>query len=170
VGTIDPARAAIGAKARGMGIPLDVGDLSDSRFIRMLSSTVKDLPMNGSGPAQAAKQTGINRAVAQTFGETADRITPDVMARARDRLGNYLRELRQQGSRRSRPMRTNGAGTPGRLARGESSAASMTVLSRRPRTLSRDVLVEGRPDHQRDLGQPVARPDEQQVHPVEGGG
>jgi hypothetical protein len=88
VGTIDPARAALGAKARAMGIPLDVGDLSDSRFVRMLSSTVKDLPMNGSGPAQAAKQTGINRAVAQTFGESADRITPDVMARARDRLGN----------------------------------------------------------------------------------
>lgn len=90
VGAVEPGRAALAEKARGMGIPLDAADISDSRFVRMLGSTLKDLPMNGSRPAAGQKQAGINRAVAQTFGESADRITPQVMASARDRLSNVF--------------------------------------------------------------------------------
>ena len=53
----------------------------------MADSVVNKLPMSGAGPARAAQQASFNRAVSNTFGESAEKITPDVMQSAKTRLG-----------------------------------------------------------------------------------
>ena len=71
------------------GIPLTAPQLSTSPGLKIASSALNRLPLSGAGGDIAEQQTAFNRAVAGTLGESADRITPDVMNRARARIGSY---------------------------------------------------------------------------------
>lgn len=73
-------------KAQSMGIPVTSAQLSDSRFVKVLFNVVKQMPLNGLSKIGDAQKTGFNRAVARTFGENADAITPEVALRAMNRM------------------------------------------------------------------------------------
>ncbi len=62
------------------GIPIRAGQMTDSPSVRFLDSTLSRTPGMGYGAANRTQQTAINKAVAATFGETAERITPGVSA------------------------------------------------------------------------------------------
>src|SRR6185437_6668178 len=78
---IDPATASLAATAIDKyGIPLHGGQISENRTANYLDN------MLNSG-RYGDQKTAFNRAVAQTFGQTADKITPDVMLNASKELG-----------------------------------------------------------------------------------
>jgi hypothetical protein len=94
VGTVDPNTAALAHTARDtFGIPVGAGEISANPTVRFLNSVVNKLPGSGGGAHREATQTAFNRSVAETFGENAERITPQVMARARDRIGNVFEDV-----------------------------------------------------------------------------
>jgi hypothetical protein len=86
-GEIQPETAQLATTARNFGIPIHAGQLSESPAVRFASSTLNRLPFSGAGADNAVQQTAFNRAVAQTLGENADKLTPTVMQNARARLG-----------------------------------------------------------------------------------
>lgn len=83
----DRAVNALARRAEDLGIPIRFSQLSDSPFIHKLSQMAGKLPGSGMGEIHAEQQSAFNRAISRTFGEDADRITPEVMASAKKRLG-----------------------------------------------------------------------------------
>lgn len=81
---------ALAAKAIDQyGIPLGAADISGSPLVRAVRSVLNDAPLTGGiGARQGeAVQQGFNRAIGQTFGETADSLTPQVLDAAKGRMG-----------------------------------------------------------------------------------
>lgn len=83
----DAATNALIQRAEQLGIPLRPAQVSTSPFINKLDQMVAKIPGSGMGALVDEQHVGVNRAVARTFGEDAERITPDVMASARRRIG-----------------------------------------------------------------------------------
>lgn len=97
IGTVDPQTATLAQTARtNFGIPVGAGEISANPTVRFLNSVVNKLPGSGGRAHRDASQTAFNRSVAETFGENAERITPQVMAAARDRIGNVFESVAQR--------------------------------------------------------------------------
>ncbi|TCU73945.1 hypothetical protein EDE08_10427 [Bradyrhizobium sp. R2.2-H] len=75
-------------RAEALGIPVRPSQVSTSPFVQKMDQMVPKIPGSGMGKAIDEQRIGFNRAVAQTFGENATRITPDVMAAAKRRIGS----------------------------------------------------------------------------------
>lgn len=71
------------------GIPLGPADVSGSRGTKALRSVLNDAPLvGGIGERQGERvREGFNRAVGQTFGADAPKLTPDVVDAAKGRMG-----------------------------------------------------------------------------------
>jgi len=71
-------------------IPLGASDVSGSTSAKALRSVLNDAPFIGRvGDAQkAAIQRGYNKAVGSTFGADAEKLTPDVVDAAKNRMGS----------------------------------------------------------------------------------
>lgn len=93
---LSPAVAALAAKAEAMGIPVNVAQLSDSKFVKTLASTLERLPFTGAGASRTAQQQAFNRSVSRTFGEDAPNITQEVYASAKKRIGGDFERLSSQ--------------------------------------------------------------------------
>lgn len=97
VGTVDPNTAQLAQTARNQfGIPVGAGEISSNPMVRFANSVVNKLPGSGGTAHREEMQTGFNRAVSNTFGEDAPSITPQVMANARDRIGNVFESVAQR--------------------------------------------------------------------------
>lgn len=92
-GKVSPEVAVLYAKAQALGIPVNAAQLSDSKFMKTLASTVEHVPLSGAGNLRDTQQKAFNRAVAKTFGEDADKITRDVYDAARTRIGGEFERL-----------------------------------------------------------------------------
>lgn len=71
------------------GVPLDLAQRTGSRFVGRMRNMAQDNPTTA-GQQAAFKEVqgrGYNRAVLHTIGENADAATPEVLARADDRIG-----------------------------------------------------------------------------------
>ena len=89
--TISPEVAQLAALARDRyGIQLKAPQLGMSSTLAYTNNALKMLPGSGAGAENAAVQSQFNRAVAQTFGENATKITPDVLSRAQARIGAVM--------------------------------------------------------------------------------
>lgn len=81
---VDPATAQAAETAMDQhGIPLALSDISQNRFYKWLASAAENAP--GGTPMnefRATQRAAVHSEVASLMGETADRITPDVMSRA----------------------------------------------------------------------------------------
>jgi hypothetical protein len=76
-------------KALQYDIPLSPADITNSRLVKAARSATDDIPLVGL-PGQGlkdAQQRALNRAVGDTFGARADRLTPDIVDSARKRMG-----------------------------------------------------------------------------------
>lgn len=97
LGTVDPHTAQLAQTARdNFNIPVGAGEVSSNPSIRFANSVINKLPGSGGGAHREDMQTGFNRAVSNTFGEDAPHITPQVMAAARDRIGNVFETVAQR--------------------------------------------------------------------------
>lgn len=90
---IAPNIRALYEKAIEMGIPVRADQLGDSKFLKTLASTLERLPLTGGQAAQEAQQEAFNRAVSRQFGENVSRITPEVYAAAKRRIGGQFESL-----------------------------------------------------------------------------
>jgi hypothetical protein len=88
LGSADAATNALASKAEAMGIPIRFPQITSSPFVAKLSQMAGKLPGSGMDALHGEQQGAFNRAVSNTFGENVDKITPDVMASAKKRLGN----------------------------------------------------------------------------------
>lgn len=94
LGKTSPETAKLAQKAiDDYGIPIGPGQMSDNPMVRFADDVISKMPFTGGGVNAAEQQAAFNRAVAQTFGENATKVTPDVMAAARDRLGNVFESV-----------------------------------------------------------------------------
>jgi len=80
------------------GVPIYAGQLSTSPATRFLDSVTRRLPLSGAEGAMDVQQKAFNNAVASTFGENADRITPQVMSTAKARLGSVFDKIASQSN------------------------------------------------------------------------
>lgn len=92
---VDQYTAQLAQKAINMGIPLRAGQIAGNPFIRTADDVVSRIPGSGAAGQSEAIQTGFNRAVANEMGTQADRITPDVMAQTKARLGKVFDSVAQ---------------------------------------------------------------------------
>lgn len=69
------------------GIPLGPDLISTNPMLRFASSVMERMPFSGGQAAKEARLGAFTRAVAHEMGEDADALTPDVMNRARARIG-----------------------------------------------------------------------------------
>lgn len=84
--------------ARAKGIPLTPGQVTQSRPLQALESTMSTMPFTA-GRAEAqrqAQQAAFNRALLGTMGETGDALTPQALGAARQRIGNEFTRLSAQ--------------------------------------------------------------------------
>ncbi|QKC81527.1 hypothetical protein [Mesorhizobium sp. NZP2077] len=72
------------------GIDIGPGQLSTNPTIKFLDSVVNRLPFSGGTAAKEAQQTAFNSAVANSFGETAKAVTPEVIDAAKSRIGSVF--------------------------------------------------------------------------------
>lgn len=95
-GSMTPEAAALAKKARDQfKIPLQASDLTDSSFLKSLNSLYGDLPITGARTAakRDAKQMAFNRAVGETFGAEGDRLTTDVVKKAKDKMSDTFDDI-----------------------------------------------------------------------------
>lgn len=93
-GAIDPETAALADKARNVfNIPVTAGQISSAPSTRFLDSVLQRLPFSGYGARTAEQQSALNRAVASTFGEDADKITMQTIRSAKQRIGDAFNDV-----------------------------------------------------------------------------
>lgn len=93
--SLTPVEQQLAAAAQARGIPLTAGQATGSRPLQIAESVMENLPFT-SGPQSAirqSQQTAFNRAVGETFGTTADALTPQVMGSARNTIGQRFTDL-----------------------------------------------------------------------------
>jgi hypothetical protein len=90
-GAMAPENATLAALARDKyGIPLTNDQLSGDTGMSFLRSASDRLPFSGAGSDIATTQAGFNQAVSSTIGESATKLTPQVMTSAKARIGSMF--------------------------------------------------------------------------------
>lgn len=93
VGNITPEALTLAAKAKSLGIPVNIAQLGDSKFLQTLNSSIQQMPFTGGAKAASEQRGAFTRAVSRTFGEDTDKVTPDIYASAKSRLGSQFDDL-----------------------------------------------------------------------------
>jgi hypothetical protein len=81
------------AAAERAGIRLTPSQLSDSSFVRTVSSALNKLPFTGAEKVAQTQRAGFNRAVSRTFGEDAPAINSEVYGAAKRRIGGQFDQI-----------------------------------------------------------------------------
>ncbi|MGS1076640.1 hypothetical protein [Pseudoxanthomonas beigongshangi] len=94
------AASAIAPEVRAMldaaserGIKLTPAQISDSRALKFAQSMMRSVPFTGAKGRYDKQIDQFTRAVSRTIGEDAERITPEVFAGAKARIGDRFNEL-----------------------------------------------------------------------------
>ena len=89
-GSTDAETAALAAKARQLGIPITLGQLSTNPAVRTVDAVTKQVPFSGATAEFATQQAAFNKAVSNQIGEDTPKVTPQVMTNAKLRIGATL--------------------------------------------------------------------------------
>jgi hypothetical protein len=125
---------AVEAAINKYNIPLRSGQVSDSKFVRYLDSQLGNLPGSGQEASNAAQRVAFNKAVANTFGEDAEKITPAVMQQAKDRIGGVMNDIASRTNIQADPALLND------LGRIEANAQKMPSIYNDVRPHITDIL------------------------------
>lgn len=82
--------------AQRIGLQPRLSEVTGSNWLRRLEDTVAQLPGGGGVMAEhaAGNAVALNRAAARAIGETADELTPEVFARAAQRIGKTFEDIK----------------------------------------------------------------------------
>ncbi|WDI91920.1 hypothetical protein [Xanthomonas campestris] len=95
---LSPEILAIYNAAKQRGIQMTPAQLSNSQFLQRMQGMLKSVPFTGTAQAFEKQVEQFNRAVSKTFGEDAPKITPDVFAAAKSRVGDQFDQLSAQST------------------------------------------------------------------------
>lgn len=109
-GNITPEALALAARAKALGIPVNAAQLGDSKFLKTLSSQLEQMPFTGGAKSAAEQRTAFTNAVSQTFGADVNKITPEVYAAQKARLGTQFDTLAARNNLDVTPALTNKLG------------------------------------------------------------
>ncbi len=130
-GQTSPEIAQLAQAARDTyGIPITGPQMSTNSLVRIANDQSSKLPFSGAGASAEAQQTAFNKAVAGTFGETADRITPDVMNRAATRIGGVFNDVANRTTIQADPQLLADLTRIGTSARNVLPAAEQAPINR----------------------------------------
>ena len=102
---INPLRSKLAQKAvNDYGIPLRWSQISEQPAAKYIDSFVGKMPLSGLNAQNEAQGTAFTRAVAGTFGEDADKLTPEVMSAARSRIGKVFDDVAARTSIQDAPQ------------------------------------------------------------------
>ena len=89
----------VGEKAvqilKDAGVPLDAAQATGSKVLERAKAFLYDNPITAGAQASFAnaQKSAYNKAIAKTFGEDAEHITPEVITAAKDRIGNVYDDV-----------------------------------------------------------------------------
>ena len=107
-GAMDPETRALAQTAvNDYGITVPMAKASNNPFVRYLDSTVRRMPFSGYGAMDQANQSAFNQGAASAFGETASKITPEVLNNAYDRIGNVFNAIGSRTAIKADPQLIN---------------------------------------------------------------
>jgi hypothetical protein len=94
--------AQLARRAMDMGAPLGIADVAEGKFTKAVRSVLNDAPLTGGiGAAQNdAKQKWFNRAVGEVFDAADDKLTPQVMDAAKQKMGSEFDRIWSNNSLR----------------------------------------------------------------------
>jgi len=90
---MDAETEALAQAAAQHGINISTGQASSSPFVRFLDSWARRMPFSGYGGMDETQQTAFNRALTNTFGENAGKVTPQVLDSAYNRIGGVMNDV-----------------------------------------------------------------------------
>lgn len=90
---MDSATRNLLQTAADHGIQLRAGQMSSNPFMRYADSELGNMPFTGYAESSANQRQAFTRAVANTFGEDASGLTPEVMSHARSRIGQMFDQV-----------------------------------------------------------------------------
>jgi hypothetical protein len=93
VGTITPEARALAQRAEQLGIPINLAQLGDGKFLKTLASSLEQMPFTGGQKAASNQRAQFTKAVTSTFGSDADKLSPEVYEAARSKLGQTFNDL-----------------------------------------------------------------------------
>lgn len=79
--------------AKKFGVELTPAQLTNSQFMRRAQNLLQSMPLSGARQAWERQVEQFNRAVSQEFGENAPKITPEIFAKAKSRIGSEFDQL-----------------------------------------------------------------------------
>ena len=99
IGAVGPETAQLAQLARDTyNIPIRAGQIGGNRVVRSADSALQSVPFSGLQDAAEVQQSALNKAVAQTFGEDADKITPSVLNAAHRRIGGVMQDVENRNN------------------------------------------------------------------------
>lgn len=93
LGSISNTTAQLAKRAEELGIPLKATQVSNSPLLKKFDQISGMLPFSGAQGISDKQTSAFTRAVARTFGENTDEITPKVVAAARQRIGQDIENV-----------------------------------------------------------------------------
>lgn len=90
---IDEGLREVGKLAQKYNIPLSLEQLSGSRALKNIQKVSQELPLSGQAAFRDKQLSAWNKAVINTFGENADKFTPELADKAFARLGKQFNSL-----------------------------------------------------------------------------
>lgn len=90
---ITPEITALYNQAKRFGVELTPAQLSNSPFVQRATNLLRSMPLSGANQAWERQVGQFNQAVSREFGENAPKITPDVFASAKSRIGQEFEQL-----------------------------------------------------------------------------
>lgn len=99
---VAPELRALYERAKAAGIHLTPAQLSDSEFVKRVTTQLGKLPFGGGRQIAERQQAAGNRELAKLIGQDADAVTPRVMADAADEIGRKFDGVFANGMRYDR--------------------------------------------------------------------
>lgn len=90
---VTPEITALYNQAKRFGVELTPAQLSNSPFVQRATNLLRSMPLSGANQAWERQVGQFNQAVSREFGENAPKITPDVFASAKSRIGQEFEQL-----------------------------------------------------------------------------
>lgn len=93
---ISPELRELAASAKARGVKFLPAQLTDSKALRFLDSSMRQMPFSGASSRAAAQRQAWNKALASTIGEDAPAVTPNIYANAKERIGSQFNSLAER--------------------------------------------------------------------------
>lgn len=98
LGGVSGTTAKLAERAEQLGIPLGGAQISNSPLLKKFDQVSGWAPFSGAQAFKEKQTSAFTRAVSRTFGEDVDEITPQVISKARQKIGGEIENVAQSST------------------------------------------------------------------------